>query len=101
MKPKEITQLIEKEINGDWSISNLHGCDLKKCLVRPRKRPFVVFGGEKRDFYLVLEENPETCDGYKIVFDDEKKRFGLAQYGEPYDYFLCYYDSFLITFKGM
>jgi hypothetical protein len=38
MTPKEITQIIEKEINGNWSVSNWHNCDLKKCLIRPKRR---------------------------------------------------------------
>lgn len=33
MTSKEITELIETEIDGDWSRSNFHGVDLKKCLV--------------------------------------------------------------------
>jgi len=41
MTPKEISKVIEKELNGDWSITNLHGCDLKKCLIRPKKRKVI------------------------------------------------------------
>lgn len=67
MTPKEISRIIEKEINGDWSISNLHGCDLKKCLVRPKRRK-PHFGNEIKEFWIVLEELPETLDGFKNLF---------------------------------
>ena len=68
MTPKEILQIIEKEINGDRSITNSHNCDLKKCLIRPRKRKLGYSGGIK-DFWIVLEEFPETLEGYKIFFN--------------------------------
>ena len=100
MKPKEISQLIEKEISGDWSISNLHGCDLKKCLIRPKRRK-LHFGKETKEFWIVLEENPETLEGYKISFDDEAKKFELAGHSEPNGYVCNSHDTFLAAFKSM
>jgi hypothetical protein len=100
MTPKEISRMIEKEINGDWSISNGHGCDLKKCLVRPRKRKLRFAGGVK-DFWIVLEEEPETLDGYKVFFDEENVKFGLAGDAEPFGYVCSSQDSFLAAFKSM
>jgi len=101
MKPKEISKIIEKEINCDWSISNAHNCDLKKCLVRPQKRLFIAFGNEIRELWLVLEEYPEAKDGYKVVFDDKTMQFGLAQHNEPKDWFLGVQGNFLDAFKRM
>jgi hypothetical protein len=89
MTPKEITQIIEKEINNDWSITNWHNVDLKRCLYRPRKKLFSSYQNELERFWLVLEECPETLERYKIVFDEETKRFGLAPYLEPYDVILA------------
>ena len=100
MTPKEVSQLIEKEINGDWSISNLHGCDLKKCLVRPKKRK-LRFGNETKEIWIVLEENPETLEGAKVFFDKETKKFGLALYSEPFSYACNSHDTFLAAFKSM
>ena len=100
MTPKEISKLIEKEINGDWSISNLHGCDLKKCLIRPKRRK-LIFKGETKDFWIVLEEKPGTLEGFKIFFDDETKKFGLADYSKPYGYVCNSHDTFIAAFKSM
>src|SRR5437879_569311 len=33
----EVRAIIEEEIQGDWSISNAHKVDLRRCLVSPRK----------------------------------------------------------------
>ena len=77
MTRKEISQLIEKEMNGDWSITNWHNCDLKKCLVRPKRRNLNFFN-EIKEVWIVLEENPETLEGYKVFFDETTKRFGLT-----------------------
>ncbi|MEK7724112.1 MAG: hypothetical protein AAB336_07190 [Acidobacteriota bacterium] len=100
MKPKEISQIIEKEINGDWSISNAHGCDLKKCLVHPRKLIYKDLADDaiEHELWLVLEEMPETTIGYQIVFDEITKAFGLGMDG---DIFLGIYGTFLDTFDAM
>lgn len=100
MTPKEITQIIEKEINGDWSISNWHNGDLKKCLVRPKKRK-LRFGDEIKEIWIVLEELPETLDGDKVFFDDETKKIGLAKHSEPFDYVCNSHDTFLAALNSM
>lgn len=100
MTLKEISKLIEKEINGDWSISNMHICDLKKCLIRPKRRK-VQFFSEAREVWIVLEENPETLDGYKVFFDEQNNKFGLADGSEPYGYVCNTHDTFLAAFKAM
>lgn len=41
MTSEKIEKLIHKEIGSRWDISNAHGVDLKKCLVRPHKCMFV------------------------------------------------------------
>lgn len=101
MTRREISQIIEKEINGDWTITNWHNVDLKKCLIRPRRKEFSVYGGKVEKFWLVLEECPETLECFKIVFDEKTKRFGLAQFGESHDYILGWHNSFLEAFKAM
>lgn len=103
MTPKEITQIIEKEIDGDWSISNAHNCDLKKCLIRPKKRK-LSFHNEIREVWIVLEENPQTLESSKIYFDDEKGKFGLAQHSNSpgyFEYSCNSHDTFLKAFKSM
>ena len=100
MKPKEISLLIEKEINGDWSITNWHNCDLKRCLIRPKKRK-IQFGAEIKEVWIVLEENPETLEGFKVFFDDETKKFGLVMPSNSFDYAVNSHDTFLAAFKSM
>jgi hypothetical protein len=100
MTPKEISQMIEKEINGDWDITNWHHCDLKRCLVRPKKRKLKFFN-EIREAWIVLEEYPETLDGFKTYFDERTKKFGLAGHSEPFGYVCNSHDSFLAAFKSM
>lgn len=103
MKPKEITQMIEKEINGDWSISNAHGCDLKMCLIRPKRRALSFFT-EIRDAWIVLEEDPINLDGFMVYFDEVTNKFGLAERSESSGYygFVCNsHDSFIRAFKSM
>src|SRR4051812_40436099 len=96
MTRKEISQMIEKEINGDWSISNWHNCDLKKCLVSP-KRKEMRFGDEIKKVWIVLEENSETLEGFKVFFDEEAKQFGLAMHSDssPFSYACNSHNTFL------
>ena len=81
MSAQQVTELIEKEIAGDWDRQNPHGVNLKKCLVVPPVRKTyddACHGAQIVDLWLVLEENPEKKSGYKIVFDDSREQFGLA-----------------------
>jgi hypothetical protein len=105
MESSEVTKIVEAEINGNWSLSNAHGVDLKRCLVPPVK---VIYEDGVRDiklveFWLVLEEDPETHSGYEIVFDENKRRFGLATKiaGTERRIFLGIHGSFLDTLEGM
>jgi hypothetical protein len=100
MKPKEISQIIEKEINGDWSISNMHNCDLRKCLVRPKKRK-LLYGNDLKECWIVLEEDPIDFEESKVFFDEENMKFGLAMYSEPFSYICNIHDTFLAAFESM
>ena len=109
MDAEAVRELIEREVAGDWSLTNLHGCDLRRCLVRPELREYDDCGGGRPlvepypviRLWLVLEETPEDHDGYKIVFGEEAGMFGLAVPGSPRDVFIGYYGSFLDTYRGM
>ena len=100
MTPKEISQMIEKEIGGDLSITNWHSCDLKKCLVRPKKRKLVFFDGI-REVWIVLEEYPEKLEGFMIFFDEENNKYGLAEHSEPFGFAYNPHDTFLAAFEAM
>lgn len=92
--------MIEKEIDSDWSITNLHGCDLKQSLIRPKKRKLWC-GNVLKEYWIVLEENRETMQGHKVYFDEESQKFGVAVHGEPFGYTVNSFDSFLKAFKAM
>jgi hypothetical protein len=104
MSPSEVSQMIAVEVDGDWNRANPHGVDLRTCLVTPERRRFVEASDESQtcELWLVLEERPQTRGGYKIVFDDLRRQYGLAvtdQHGR--DVFVGYYGTFLETLDAM
>ncbi len=109
MDAEAVRGLIEREVAGDWSLTNLHGCDLRRCLVPPELREYddscpgrpAVEPHPVIRLWLVLEETPGDRDGYKIVYGEEAGMFGLAVPGSPRDVFLGYYGSFLDTYVRM
>lgn len=104
METSEVSEIIEREIDGDWSLSNAHGVDLKRCLVPPVKKTYddSFKEGETIELWLVLEEVPEDKSGYKIVYDEKSGMFGLATNGaHGQDVFIGFYGTFLDTLEGM
>src|SRR4051812_10817472 len=104
MESSEVSEIIEREINNDWSLSNWHGVDLKRCLVLPTKRIYENSFKENEtiELWAVLEEIPEDKSGYKIIFDEESREFGLAIAGQhEHDVFIGFYGTFLETLEGM
>ncbi len=80
-----------------------HGLDLRRCLVAPRKLTVDLDGGGAEDVWLVLEENPGTNDGYKIVYDEAARRFGLATPGFEKDqpFLIGWYGDFPTALRSM
>ena len=104
MSPNDVTRIIEGEIGSDWSHTNAHGVDLRSCLWPPERLSFSDPLDSNRcfDLWLVLEENPRTRGGYKIVFDEQRREFGLAtreQSGR--DVLLGFYGTFMETLDAM
>ena len=66
MTGEAVRELVEQEIAGEWSLTNLHGCDLRRCLVSPKLREYDDSGGGRPlvdpppviRLWLVLEETP-------------------------------------------
>ncbi len=80
MTPSDITNLIRKEI-ADLQQPIRSCVAINKCLVTPTR---IIFADHQRNdwgLWLVLEERPDTKDGYKIVFDEDSNEFGLATKG--------------------
>jgi hypothetical protein len=109
MTAEQVRELIELEVAGDWSLTNAHGCDLRRCLVPPLEREYddrragqpLVEPPPVIRLWLVLEELPEDRSGYKIVYGEEARMFGLAVPGITRDVFIGYYGRFLDTYRGM
>lgn len=109
MTSEEVRSLVEQEIGGEWALTNAHGCDLRRCLVNPELREYGDFGGGRDldnpvtsiSLWLVLEENPDDCSGYKIVYGEECGMFGLASSSARGDVFLGFYGTFREAFTGM
>jgi len=107
MSAAAIKTKIESEIEGQWSRSDLHGVDLKRCLL-----PEPVLATYKNSFHdpakpegdenksaiqlwLVLED-PVSEDGYKIVYGEAAGLFGLA----IDDTFIAFCGNFIETLEA-
>jgi len=104
MEASTVSEIVEREIADDWSRSNAHGVDLKKCLIQPPEKSFYLdsFTKQPVELWLVLDEIPGTQDGYTIVYGEERKMFGLAiKSVEGEQTFLGYYGTFLETLECM
>jgi len=58
MMPKEVENLVLDAIADRWSRTNLHGVDLRKCLVRPERIVALDTGEDEMIIWLVLLEKP-------------------------------------------
>lgn len=103
MLGEKVTRLIEAEVAGDWDRQNAHGCTVRRCLVEPQKLAFSdPLNPDTVNLWLVLEEDPETCDGYKVVYDDVNETFGLAiTDSDGKRVFLGLYGSFFDAYDAM
>ena len=108
MTGEDVRRLVEREIAGNWQLTNAHGCDLRRCCVPPELREYDDRGGHPHSdpppivsLWLVLEEVPGDSDCYKIVYSEHANMFGLAVSGSVRDVFLGYYGSFLDTYRSM
>ena len=104
MTAEDVKSRIDREIAGQSDFPNPHGLDMSRCLLVPTKKRFEdsFAQGDYLSLWLVLEECPDSRDGYKIVYDDERDAFGLAIRGRSSeDVFIGYHGSFLNTVAGM
>jgi hypothetical protein len=102
MTRSEVTSLVDEQIGGDWGHSNLHGVDLRRCLVEPRQ--LTVFDAQRSplDVWLVLEEVPGGPGGYVVVYEEESACFGLVTNAHRVDALLIgLYGSFFDALDAM
>ena len=104
MKAEDVREVVLAEIGGQWSWSNLHGVDLRRCLVDPPQQRVYLDSfheGATIELWLVLEEDPVGHNGYQIVYDGQR-RFGLAVADNiETPTFIGWYGTFLNTLEGM
>jgi hypothetical protein len=103
MNAEEVSTIVKDDIGDRWEQANAHGVDLRTCLVTPEKKTYTQpVTGEAIDLWLVPEEDPKTQKGYKIVFDETERLFGLAtaQKNGP-DVFIGFYGTFMETLESM
>jgi hypothetical protein len=109
---KDVSKLIEDEIASvgeAWFTrpeNNPHGIELSRCLGEPERvlctNTFPGFrGGKPFEAWLVLEALPNDDDGYRIIFDEESGKFGLACGTRRDPIFIGWHGSFLNTVQGM
>ena len=112
MTAADVSKLIAGEIAAvgeDWLTmpdNNPHGLDMSRCLIEPErvvcKITFPAFrAGKPFEAWLVLEELPNNDDGYRIIFDEELGKFGLACGTRREPAFIGWHGSFLNTVQGM
>lgn len=102
----EVKALVEDQIGERWDEINPHNISLRQSLVSPQRMKFTHwFVGDAGvtyatiDAWLVLEEYPKTLAGYKIIYDEQTGKFGLALRGWHNDPYLSV-DTFFGDFWG-
>src|SRR5258706_8070647 len=97
MTTNDISEIIKRELEANEDFVNPHEIDLKNSLLNPPIKMILKdsFNDNKEEeFWVVLEEDKENHKGYKIIFDENNKKFGLATEN---DVFIGYYGTFSYT----
>jgi hypothetical protein len=88
MTTSEVRTLVEDQIGERSDDVNPHGISLRESLVPPQRMKFThwffrdgAVAYTNIDAWLVLEERPKTPDGYKIIYDEQTGKCGLALRG--------------------
>jgi hypothetical protein len=109
---EDVSKVIADEVAAagkDWLTrgeNNPHSLDLSRCLIKLERvlcqNTFPGFrGGNSFEAWLVLEELPNNDEGYRIIFDEELREFGLACGTRRSPVFIGWHGSFLNTVQGM
>jgi hypothetical protein len=79
MTSREVRDLVEREIGDSWDRSNLHGIDLRTCLLEPRLTECLdPATGSRVALWIVLSEVPGSDSCYGVAFDEQSSEFGLV-----------------------
>jgi hypothetical protein len=100
---KLISEIIQKEIKGEKSLSSEQITNVSKHLVKPVKEKYVSNADSTKVFALwtVLEESSGAEKNRVIFYDEEENNFGLGIKISGKNYYWANYGNFVKTFKGM
>ncbi len=102
MTSSDVRKLVEGQVGDRWDRTNLHGVQLRHCIVEPKFMTFVDVSGKSLNAWLVLLENPETRIGYGIAYEETAAEFGLVQFAVGYEpCLLGLYGDFFSTLEAM
>jgi hypothetical protein len=108
MTPEEIREAIFDELN-ERNINSWHGItkdNVDQLLVEPRVIELMVWGGQKKSYWLVLDGRPGDLEkGYLVVYDEREDMFGLAtkttMESKDTGYLVGLYGSFVDALNNM
>lgn len=103
MTAERVRDLVHRQIGSGPTASNLHGVDLRTCLIDP-PRPITLLDAEEEPLaaWLVLHEDPEHERGYGVVFEEPSGAFGLAHFApEREPRLVGMYGEFLDALRAM
>lgn len=105
MTPESVERLVLEQIGEQWDRWTAHSLDLRRCLVRPPRLETYMSrtadGEVPLDLWLVLEESPDSHDGYEVFYDPELNMFGLGVVGTEGRYYIGAYGDLWATLEGM
>lgn len=103
MTSQEIIRLIEEDLKNAGSRFVWSGRPLVECLLDPKKQRFLNShqNNAPEELWLVFEEGPKSGEGYKVVYDEDLKMFGLAVNGISEPVLLGLYGGFVETLNSM
>lgn len=104
MNAEEVRRRVENEIGDDWQRTNAHGCEFRRCLVKPAlvECSRNSDGSEAVEVWVVLKENPDSDIGYRVVYCEKDDGFGLAtKLVGNIDWYMGSYGTFIKAYDAM
>jgi hypothetical protein len=98
-----VRRLVEQELATLDGQVSVNGLDLQRCLVHPTLQTFKGYPKDSPDWelWVVMEEDPADCSGYKVAYDPEDGAFCLAYGRQPGAQYIGHYGGFLDALRSM
>ena len=104
MNAQQVKQIVEAEIRGEWTRTNLHHVNLRVSLLETPEMVTAIAAGSEQEVqvWLVLVECPGDTNTYGVAYSEQDSAFGLIQFAEGYEpCLLGIYGGFWETFDAM